>query len=1440
MTVVGDLLLKFRGDASDLQASVAAVQTDLQKLAEHPQNIATGLDAASQSAGGFQTASSGLTSIFSSGGAGDALKSGFGDIGAVVDSLKGKMLGFVAEATGAAGLGALVNIAKDLTGQLQVLGVQFDATFGPQGAAMLKQATTFANDMGITQTASAAAFQAVGLATKGIPGVNDSQIVTTSQNVAAGTGQSVDNIAQSIGNYVQLIQREGGQGGIGGRAATSLLEEHVIDPETYNVLRAQANAGYTASQLLQTILSDANKTYAGAGAAYAQTLPAEFQTLKNTVAEQAQNIFSPIWGGTTGGASGGAGDFIKKLTQDLKSSGFQDFEKEMRQVVTDAVQLGESLIKIGDAAVHMAAGLLPAVDAVAKLVTEVVDFLSHNDAMMKALEALAALMILKGPLTTDAGGSAIGAAATSLGKSFGLVAAPTPTIAPEVEGLTTAESDKMLIGYLLAGGGAAAATEGSPGSGPTTTLSALGNLGSVAPSGDADEIAKHIDGLNDHIDALKTATVGGLSQVSDGVGNLPGKLASEAEMGAMMGGGLGSAEKATSPLTSFFKSSGFGLLGGLGGILLSQMIPGKAGSSDLGDLGALARYTGTGAAAGFLAGDLLPLGPITGVPGAAIGAGLGALYGAYQDITKAPNQTSVENLQASNAANAWVNEHLVTSIPAGGTGYLTLQNNALLAQANLNAIQAANSPQNNQYAAVAAADERQYGVKLFTPEGAAVGAATNVNNTWQNNSAGAQKWLEMIETLTPNHTEASALQWATNNNWNFGTKFDPQTNPQAIQQMQALTSEVAQLGQISAATANTIQTLGSAIAGEQGQTSIIPDKSRGWGTAMATAKQLGIDVTPYEFNPFTGGQVNTNAPVVPQQYAQQMANNISSQQSLIDAMHSVTEASDAEYQAQFSLGQAQFSAKEAVFQQTRDIFQMSVAQTQGAEAVSSFGTAMTSDYVPAFAQAGSTVMQLVGSHKALGDIFMNEVAIVNKLEASYQAANLAYTEANNALTVMTDKVTALQVVANEPLQGSKAYAGTQEAFTVREAAIDQQMQALKLMNVPSMDPRMIQLQYEMNIAQAQAALSTDQYTQSLGKQQFAIQQAQLGPEVTYQAALAAADSIGHLNDSIFDQQQDVDNLKTSVDSINESYSIQDQKANAMYSALQNVASEDQAIINQTDGLRQAANAVKAANESVYEAELGMRNASWGYADALASMKEATWEAKGSISANFNAMMGTIVNAVQTGYADLESGSTQLTALQKAQGEFMSTFFSDVMNIGTAKGLATFNQLIAEGENNWVNQYLQNTSGGQRPVKSKVPRPNAEGGVFEDHTAQIAAAGSTPRIWAEPETGGEAYIPLSMSKRGQSMAILQQVAGLFGVDSMGFSDGGIRPIGSVPMPSTSTSSTTTIHPGAIQLGGVHVHGSNLSPDDVADCVDDRLNTALGQLITQSRARGGSLT
>lgn len=63
------------------------------------------------------------------------------------------------------------------------------------------------------------------------------------------------------------------------------------------------------------------------------------------------------------------------------------------------------------------------------------------------------------------------------------------------------------------------------------------------------------------------------------------------------------------------------------------------------------------------------------------------------------------------------------------------------------------------------------------------------------------------------------------------------------------------------------------------------------------------------------------------------------------------------------------------------------------------------------------------------------------------------------------------------------------------------------------------------------------------------------------------------------------------------------------------------------------------------------------------------------------------------------------------------------------------------------------------------------GRRENHQAQIAPAGAW-RLWAEPETGGEAYIPLSPAKRARSMQILAKTADLMGAQVVARANGGI--------------------------------------------------------------------
>jgi len=92
------------------------------------------------------------------------------------------------------------------------------------------------------------------------------------------------------------------------------------------------------------------------------------------------------------------------------------------------------------------------------------------------------------------------------------------------------------------------------------------------------------------------------------------------------------------------------------------------------------------------------------------------------------------------------------------------------------------------------------------------------------------------------------------------------------------------------------------------------------------------------------------------------------------------------------------------------------------------------------------------------------------------------------------------------------------------------------------------------------------------------------------------------------------------------------------------------------------------------------------------------------------------------------------------------------------------QRIATGPGGTGGQVVGSASGNIFNANGSILKAFAGGG-FENHVAQIAPAGAM-RVWAEPETGGEAYIPLASSKRARSTAIYNEVGKIFGASSGG--------------------------------------------------------------------------
>ncbi|TQK19100.1 TP901 family phage tail tape measure protein [Microbacterium sp. SLBN-154] len=126
---------------------------------------------------------------------------------------------------------------------------------------------------------------------------------------------------------------------------------------------------------------------------------------------------------------------------------------------------------------------------------------------------------------------------------------------------------------------------------------------------------------------------------------------------------------------------------------------------------------------------------------------------------------------------------------------------------------------------------------------------------------------------------------------------------------------------------------------------------------------------------------------------------------------------------------------------------------------------------------------------------------------------------------------------------------------------------------------------------------------------------------------------------------------------------------------------------------------------------------------------------------------------------------------------------------TAQAQDSVEAFMRRNKDRRFNVYLDviNTGGGGgrgalQQADGGVVKYFAGGGV-EHHVAQIARAGDW-RVWAEPETGGESYIPHAPSKRARSEAIMAETAAILGgvyipAGAARFADG--SPAASSPAP-----------------------------------------------------------
>ncbi|MCH0562140.1 phage tail tape measure protein [Streptomyces sp. MUM 2J] len=162
----------------------------------------------------------------------------------------------------------------------------------------------------------------------------------------------------------------------------------------------------------------------------------------------------------------------------------------------------------------------------------------------------------------------------------------------------------------------------------------------------------------------------------------------------------------------------------------------------------------------------------------------------------------------------------------------------------------------------------------------------------------------------------------------------------------------------------------------------------------------------------------------------------------------------------------------------------------------------------------------------------------------------------------------------------------------------------------------------------------------------------------------------------------------------------------------------------------------------------------------------------------NAKTVTISAPTAAARQELEDLGFKIRTLPDGKAEVTVPTQPPLTSIGTIQG--AINNIY--GRNVGVGVFLKATSWDQDAngipdsiqarADGAVVDYFANGGVRrENHVAQIAPAGSW-RVWAEPETQGEAYVPLAVSKRPRSKAIVEEVVRRFGGDVTWYAAGGL--------------------------------------------------------------------
>lgn len=440
------------------------------------------------------------------------------------------------------------------------------------------------------------------------------------------------------------------------------------------------------------------------------------------------------------------------------------------------------------------------------------------------------------------------------------------------------------------------------------------------------------------------------------------------------------------------------------------------------------------------------------------------------------------------------------------------------------------------------------------------------------------------------------------------------------------------------------------------------------------------------------------------------------------------------------------------------------AMTGGKSLVAGFGSAVAGLLTPAnLVGAGLTILTgIVAMYAA------------KKAEAKRQTDDFrqSLNEETGAITENTESLVAKRVADSDAADSYQDMGGNVRDLT--EAILGNADAQERVNGVLDAYAEKQSYQGQTNI---EALNAIGDVNKELGTQKGQLADAQAAQEEYNAASLDGSDAAQQQADSLadlIDKQREAAGVAMSADEAQGKWNEQLadnadvlQKLNGYTDEAGNaVAGLGTAVTGSKDAWDLQSEAGRLANDTM----LDTASRAWDVIDSLKQQGATQEELSGSMvglrksfvdTAIRMGMNETAANRLADTYLLIPSEvSTNITAFDKASG-IIKSIRTTLDGLPRSKTITVYTDHVQLGSGPTGMTARRESNGGVLSFYKdgglfdpRVVKAFANGG--EHHVAQIAPAGAY-RLWAEPETGGEGYVPLAQSKRARSEQIMGELA-----------------------------------------------------------------------------------